>query len=124
MSEADVREELIEISNEIKFASYNSGCVFHEEGTSISVELGQLSFDQLTSPKSLRLWTLLGMLAESIKVRASLKIPDEQIEIDSRFENVLSLLDPIKNLVSLNISFVQGFKAFFVDSFSVGTAQV
>ena len=116
MSEAQVREEIIEISEEIKFASYNSGCVFHEEGTSISVELGALSFDQLAGPKSLRLWTLLGMLPESIKVRVSLTIPDEQIEIDSRFENVLSLLDPINNLVSLNISFVDGSTAFFVDS--------
>ena len=116
MSEVHVREELIEISKEIVFASYNSGCVFYEDGSSVGVELGPLSFDQLVCPKSLRFWTLLGMLPGSVKVRVSIEIPDRQIEIDSRFENVLSLLDPINNLVSLNIDFVEGHKVFSVDT--------
>jgi len=123
MSEASVREELIKISKEIVFASYNSGCFFYENGSSVSVELGALSYDQLVCPKSLRFWTLLGMLPESVKVRVSLEIPAKQIETDSltkaadpRFESVLDLLAPIKNLVSLNISSFQAHRAFSVDT--------
>ena len=118
MSEHDVREELIEISQVIRFASYHPGCAFHQEGTSIAVELGALSFDQLTAPKALRFWTLLGMLPESIKVRVWITIPDRS-EIDPRFENVLTLLDPINNLVSLTIDFVEGDKVISIDTSSL-----
>jgi len=113
----EIRKELVEISKEIAF-SYHSGisapgCVFYED--SVAVELGPLSYDQLSCPKALRFWDLLGTLPESFKVRVSIQVPD-RIEIDSRFKNVLGLLDPIKTLVLLDICFVDGGQAFCVDT--------